>query len=44
MFFARTKENGDKGDEKLCIFGELRARRGAELKVMSAVEHKHPSY
>jgi hypothetical protein len=37
MFFAldtNTKE------EKLMIFGKLRNRRGAELKVMSAVEHK----
>ena len=44
MFFARTEEHGSKSDEKLCIFGDLRARRGAELKVMSAVEHKHPGY
>ena len=39
MFFAK-----DKGSEKLAIFGTRRARRGAELKVMSAVEHKHPGY
>jgi hypothetical protein len=32
----------DGGGEKLAIFGTRRARRGAELKVMSAVEHKHP--
>jgi hypothetical protein len=44
MFFARTEQHGSKSDEKLCIFGDLRARRGAELKVMSAVEHKHPGY
>ena len=31
-------------DEQLCIFGPLAARRGAELKTMSAVEHKHPGY
>ena len=30
--------------EKLAIFGTRRARRGAELKVMSAVEHKHPGH
>ncbi len=43
MFFAKTSENrGD--DEQLCIFGPLAARRGAELKTMSAVEHKHPGY
>lgn len=32
------------GPEKLAIFGTRRARRGAELKVMSAVEHKHPGH
>ena len=32
------------GSEKLAIFGTRRARRGAELKVMSAVEHKHPGH
>ena len=47
MFFAKTSdarptENAD--DEQLCIFGPLAARRGAELKTMSAVEHKHPGY
>merc|ERR1719512_355487 len=30
------------GTEKLIIFGEKRARRGAELKVMSGVETKSP--
>ena len=44
MFFARTDDRSQRSDEKLCIFGGLRARRGAELKVMSAVEHKHPGY
>jgi len=48
MFFAKTddaqREGGRDGDESLCIFGPLAARRGAEVKVMSAVEHKHPGY
>ena len=30
--------------EKLAIFGRTRARRGAELKVMAAVETKVPGY
>ena len=33
-----------RGNEKLCVFGNFRSRRGAEIKVMSAVEHKHPGY
>jgi hypothetical protein len=32
------------GREKLCIFGKFKARRGAELKVMSALEHKRPGH
>jgi hypothetical protein len=32
------------GSEKLAIFGSRRGRRGAELKVMSAVETKRPGY
>jgi hypothetical protein len=48
MFFAKVAGSGDhnngRGTEKLAIFGTRRARRGAELKVMSAVEHKHPGY
>jgi len=48
MFFAKVAGSGDhnngRGNEKLAIFGTRRARRGAELKVMSAVEHKHPGY
>jgi len=48
MFFAKTKIGGKEqeatGAESLCIFGDLAARRGAEIKVMSAVEHKHPGY
>jgi len=46
MFFAeykgRSEERG--GTEKLAIFGDRRGQRGAELKVMSAVEQKIPSY
>jgi len=50
MFFAKTKTPGGRsgdvndGTESLCIFGPLAARRGAEIKVMSAVEHKHPGF
>lgn len=41
MFFALC---GGSRQELLCIFGPLPARRGAELKVMSAVEHKRPGH
>eukprot|EP00747_Dinoflagellata_sp_TGD_P096575 gnl/TRDRNA2_/TRDRNA2_166882_c0_seq3.p1 gnl/TRDRNA2_/TRDRNA2_166882_c0~~gnl/TRDRNA2_/TRDRNA2_166882_c0_seq3.p1 ORF type:complete len:493 (-),score=54.77 gnl/TRDRNA2_/TRDRNA2_166882_c0_seq3:98-1576(-) len=44
MFFARElSPNGTKmkGPERLCIFGPRRARRGAELQVMQAIEYKH---
>ena len=44
MFFAKTPGSKRGDDEQLCIFGPLAARRGAELKTMSAVEHKHPGY
>jgi len=48
MFFAKVAGSGDgnngRGMERLAIFGTRRSRRGAELKVMSAVEHKHPGY
>jgi hypothetical protein len=37
-----VKEEGAELCEKLCIFGSLRSRRGAALKVMSAVEFKTP--
>jgi hypothetical protein len=33
MFFAQVKEVGQDEVEKLCIFGDIRSRRGAELKV-----------
>jgi hypothetical protein len=42
MFFAKTGGGRDDGREYLMIFGALRARRGAEMKVMSAIEHKRP--
>jgi len=47
MFFMNkdgqsTKGRGRGGSEQLAIFGSQRARRGAELKVMSAVETKSP--
>lgn len=46
MFFADygsgTKRNREY--EKLAIFGDLRQRRGAELKVYSAVEAKCPGF
>ncbi|KAJ1457656.1 hypothetical protein M885DRAFT_514672 [Pelagophyceae sp. CCMP2097] len=46
MFFAKIDASKHSGEdtECLCIFGPLPARRGAELKTMSAVEHKHPGY
>jgi len=54
MFFmstnmrAREREQQGRrdfdGSEKLAIFGSRRGRRGAELKVMSAVETKRPGY
>ena len=33
MFFAQVREPGQEEIEKLCIFGSVRSRRGAELKV-----------
>ncbi|CAK0816057.1 unnamed protein product, partial [Prorocentrum cordatum] len=45
MFFCEVGRGGrDKEYEKLAIFGEVRGRRGAELKVLSAVETKVPGY
>ena len=43
MFFAKGFGDGladEKSSEVLMIFGPLAKRRGAEMKVMSAVEHK----
>merc|ERR1719235_1275982 len=43
MFFMNKRENKGQGrSEQLDIFGDRRARRGAELKIMSAVETKNP--
>ncbi|CAJ1380430.1 unnamed protein product, partial [Effrenium voratum] len=46
MFFMNKQEDrrGANRTEKLAIFGSERARRGAELKVMSGVETKSPGY
>lgn len=46
MFFAKGKDaDGRKSEEeRLAIFGPRRGRRGSELKVMSAVEHKRPGW
>ena len=41
MFFGKGVGSGSEHEcEMLMIFGPLRNRRGAEMKVMSAVEHK----
>jgi len=45
MFFCEIgKGSRNKDYEKLAIFGSVRGRRGAELKVLSAVETKCPGY
>ena len=46
MFFCEVDGNRGRGKdyEKLAIFGTVRSRRGAELKVLSAVETKVPGY
>merc|ERR1719221_1530481 len=45
MFFCEVGTGGRNKDyEKLAIFGSVRGRRGAELKVLSAVETKKPGY
>mmetsp|Transcript_36786 Transcript_36786/g.84716 ORF Transcript_36786/g.84716 Transcript_36786/m.84716 type:complete len:609 (-) Transcript_36786:69-1895(-) len=44
MFFCEVGSGRNKDYEKLAIFGNVRARRGAELKVLSAVETKVPGY
>lgn len=44
MFFCEVGSGRNKDFEKLAIFGDIRARRGAELKVLSAVETKVPGY
>lgn len=44
MFFMNKQEDKGKGrgSEMLIIFGDQRARRGAELKVMNGIEKKAP--
>jgi len=45
MFFCEVVSGKrDRDYEKLAIFGGVRGRRGAELKVLSAVETKKPGY
>jgi len=45
MFFCEVGAGSRNRDyEKLAIFGSIRGRRGAELKVLSAVETKVPGY
>ena len=42
---AETRVSGDAiPTETLCVLGDRRGRRGSELKVMSAVEHKTPGF
>merc|ERR1719384_2049403 len=46
MFFMNKRDDSSRGryggSEKLIVFGDKRARRGAELKVMSGIETKSP--
>ncbi|KAL8426656.1 hypothetical protein Efla_005913 [Eimeria flavescens] len=44
MFFTDLRSEKAGQTERLAIFGSQRARRGSELKVMSAVEQKMPGY
>lgn len=46
MFFVEVESSRSRSKEyeKLAIFGDVKARRGAELKVLSAVETKVPGY
>jgi len=44
MFFCEVGKGRSRDYEKLAIFGSVRGRRGAELKVLSAVETKVPGY
>mmetsp|Transcript_133432 Transcript_133432/g.285328 ORF Transcript_133432/g.285328 Transcript_133432/m.285328 type:complete len:938 (-) Transcript_133432:57-2870(-) len=44
FFFDYNKANQRDQVEKLAIFGPLRERRGAELKVLSAIETKQPGF
>merc|ERR1719352_911317 len=46
MFFCEVGSGASRSKdyEKLAIFGEVRGRRGAELKVLSAVDTKVPGH
>lgn len=47
MFFVQYKGEGGRRPrhmERLAIFGDRRGRRGAELKIMAAVENKIPGH
>jgi len=44
FFIDFDKTNRRDQVERLAIFGQMRDRRGAELKVMSAIEMKHQGY
>jgi rRNA processing protein Krr1/Pno1 len=44
MFFVEFSNARGKSTERLAIFGTKRGRKGAELKVMSAVECKEPGF
>eukprot|EP01062_Namystynia_karyoxenos_P061021 TRINITY_DN528_c0_g1_i10.p1 TRINITY_DN528_c0_g1~~TRINITY_DN528_c0_g1_i10.p1 ORF type:complete len:2077 (+),score=563.26 TRINITY_DN528_c0_g1_i10:95-6325(+) len=44
VFLDGKEERRAEGSVRLAIFGKPRARRGAELKVMSAVETKRPGH
>ena len=41
---ARSGSGRNRDYEKIAIFGSVRGRRGAELKVLSAVKTKVPGY
>lgn len=41
MLFGRV---GGADEDWLCIFGELHARRAAQLKIISVIENKHPNH
>merc|ERR1719444_742543 len=44
MFFCQVGTGRNRDYEQLAIFGSVRGRRGAELKVLSAVETKVPGF
>jgi hypothetical protein len=44
MFFVEFSNDRKRDVERLAIFGKKRGRKGAELKIMSAVECKEPGF